>query len=565
MTDRRERDDSARTDGAGTAREADRDRSATDPTVDEDRDDAAEPDGDETLLSLRDLRTYYDEGGLLSRSPPVKAVDGVSLDIREGETLGLVGESGCGKTTLGRTLLGLETPTGGTVESDGRDLTGLSGEEARAWQRRVGMVFQDPDESLNDRQTVGRIVREPLEAHDWPTLSVAVEGSDLDGGDTVAVSGDGRVEDGAVAPDEADVTVALGDADHEVRVRDRLPLVPGDLSVSVDRGGRPTVSVAVEKSAKAIRRDRAADLLARVGLTEEHLRRYPHQFSGGQRQRVGIARALALEPDFLVLDEPVSALDVSVQARVINLLEDLQDELGLTYLFIAHDLSVVRHIADRVAVMYLGEIVEIGPTERVFEAPTHPYAAALLSAIPGSVAGAVSGVSRDRITLRGAPPNPRDPPPGCRFATRCPAKIRPDDVDAPEAVWAAVDEFRALLRERARGEDSPVAALARRLGFASDDSVATAREELFGDHRLPSQVESAVDEATDLGTDGEYAAAAARLRETLGSECDRTTPTDEPVGPDRRSKCLRNRAGREPTQATLDRRYPGGDGGPSAE
>ncbi|MFD1568054.1 ABC transporter ATP-binding protein, partial [Halolamina litorea] len=298
----------------------------------------------ETLLSVRDLRTYYESGDLVG-GQPVKAVDGVSFDVKKGETLGVVGESGCGKTTLGRTLVRLEAATDGEVRVGDDDVTTLSGEDLQAWRRNAQVVFQDPESSLNDRMTIGEIVREPLDVHDWGT--------------------------------------------------------------------------------PAQRRARVRDLLQKVGLQEEHYYRYPHQFSGGQRQRIGIARALALEPEFVVLDEPVSALDVSVQAQILNLLMDLQDDLGLTYLFIAHDLSVVRHICDRVAVMYLGNVMELGPTEQLFEDPANPYTRALLSAVPEPD----PTVESERMTLRGTPPSPRDPPEGCAFSTRCPVKIRPDGFD----------------------------------------------------------------------------------------------------------------------------------------
>src|SRR6056297_1465883 len=318
----------------------------------------------ETLVEVNGLRTYYDEGGIVD-SNPVKAVDGVDFEIKRGETLGLVGESGCGKTTLGRTRIQLESATEGEVLFDGTDITELSGAELKNWRRNTQMVFQDPESSLNDRMTVGEIVREPLDVHDWKS------------------------------PRE--------------------------------------------------RRQRVRELLDIVGLSEEHYYRYPFQFSGGQKQRIGIARALALEPDFLVLDEPVSALDVSVQAKILNLLDDLQDEFGLTYLLIAHDLSVVEHICDRVAVMYLGNIMEIGPVDAIFDEPANPYTQSLLSAIPEPDPNA----EKNRMTLRGTPPSPRDPPSGCVFSTRCPFKIRPPAYEnLDDDVWEAIEVFREVLRER---------------------------------------------------------------------------------------------------------------------
>ncbi|MGW5936560.1 ABC transporter ATP-binding protein [Streptomyces celluloflavus] len=295
----------------------------------------------EPILEVRDLVKHYPlTRGVVFRKQvgAVRAVDGVSFTLHEGETLGIVGESGCGKSTVARLLVGLERPTAGRIRYRGQDITELSGRALKAVRRDIQMVFQDPYTSLNPRMTVGDIIGEPYEIHP------------------------------EVAP-------------------------------------------------KGDRRRKVQDLLDVVGLNPEYVNRYPHQFSGGQRQRIGIARGLALRPKIIVADEPVSALDVSVQAQVVNLLERLQDEFDLSYVFIAHDLSVVRHISDRVAVMYLGRIVETGTDEQIYDHPTHPYTQALLSAVPVPDPRAREG--RTRILLTGDVPSPANPPSGCRFRTRC--------------------------------------------------------------------------------------------------------------------------------------------------
>jgi oligopeptide transport system ATP-binding protein len=316
------------------------------------------------LVEVTNLKKHFPiKSGILFQREvaAVKAVDGVSFHIYEGETLGLVGESGCGKSTTGRTILQLHRATEGSVKFEGQELTEMKGEQLRRMRRRMQMVFQDPYASLNPRMSVGRIVAEPLVVHGIGT--------------------------------------------------------------------------------KREREERVAELLELVGLNPYFVRRYPHEFSGGQRQRIGLARSLALNPKFIVADEPISALDVSIQAQVVNLLQQLQEDLGLTYLFIAHDLSMVRHLCDRVAVMYLGKIVEVAESEELYTNPLHPYTQALLSAVP--VPDPKVEEQRQRIILKGDVPSPINPPQGCNFNTRCPVSVdvcydqEPELIEVQSEHWVA--------------------------------------------------------------------------------------------------------------------------------
>ncbi|WP_049990753.1 ABC transporter ATP-binding protein [Natrinema salifodinae] len=412
--------------------------------------------GDGPLLELDGVTKYFSqESGLFAglqydpdRFPPftvdpglVKAVDDVSLEIRPGETLGLVGESGCGKSTLGRTILRLLEPTEGDIYFKGENLADLDGEELRRTRSDMQMIFQDPQSSLDPRMKVGQIVEEPMRAHGM-----------------------------------------LDDEGREAR---------------------------------------AKNLLEKVGLDPRHYNRYPHAFSGGQRQRINLARALSVDPDFVVCDEPVSALDVSIQAQVLNTMERLQEEFGLTYLFIAHDLSVIRHISDRVAVMYLGHIVELADKEELFENPQHPYTRALLDSIP------VPDPRRSdaRGVLEGEVPSPADPPSGCRFRTRCPRLIAPDQYEWTDEEWA---QTRAFMRAVKRRTFEPMPA-------------AEIQAEFF-DGALPrGQAGSIVEEAIELvATDGgagreaddeseRWAAATDLLLESFAEEsvCARERPAYE--------------------------------------
>jgi oligopeptide transport system ATP-binding protein len=317
----------------------------------------------QALLQVKGLRKYFDVSGGLFRSGKsyLKAVDGISFEIRKGETFGLVGESGCGKSTTGRTIIRLYEPTGGEVIFDGKDISILPQKDLTPYRKRIQMIFQDPYASLNGRMTVTDIVGEGIQTHKLAT------------------------------------------------------------------GGE--------------RQARIYDLLTRVGLKREHADRYPHEFSGGQRQRIGIARALAVEPELVICDEPISALDVSIQAQVVNMLEDLQDDMGLTYLFIAHDLSMVKHISDRIGVMYLGVLMEVCGSEELYSHPLHPYTKALLSAIP--IPDPDLTRAKKRTILKGDVPSPIDPPPGCRFASRCPIATDICRQETPELREMAPDHFAA--------------------------------------------------------------------------------------------------------------------------
>jgi len=371
-------------------------------------DGAEEVEFGETLVRLEGVSKHFSQGSGFLESiwpkPPVRATDDVTLEIKRGETLGLVGESGCGKSTLARTILQLIEATEGDIYFKGRNLAELSGKELREQREDMQMIFQDPQSSLDPRMKVGPIVEEPMKAHG---------------------------------------------------------LYEGE------------------------REERARELLEKVGLDPQHYNRYPHQFSGGQRQRINLARALSVNPDFIVCDEPVSALDVSIQAQVLNTMNELQDEFGLTYLFIAHDLSVIRHISDRVAVMYLGHVVEVADKEELFENPSHPYTKSLLKAIPAPDPRAEGR----EVILQGDVPSPIDPPSGCRFRTRCPNLIAPEQYDMDAEMWTRVRHF---MRE-----------VDRRTFDVSDMDEASLRDRFFPDRQPTGEVGDVVDEAMVALTDPE--------------------------------------------------------------
>jgi len=412
----------------------------------------------EVILSVEDLKKYFpvnegfissirfDRGGLIPLGiddSTVRAVDGVSFDLRRGETFGVVGESGCGKSTLARTLLDLETPTAGTIRFDGTDVTTLDRGDESWFRKNVQMVYQDPQSSLNPRRTAGSIISDPLEAAGW---------------------------------------------------------------------------------SKADRKERALELLEDVGLKREYYNRYPHEFSGGQRQRINLARALSINPDLVVADEPVSGLDMSVKAQILELMNDLQDEYGLTYLVITHDLGVVRNITDRVAVMYVGDFVEVGPTDELFARPHHPYTRELLGAVPNPDPDAPPATS----DLIGDVPSPQDPPSGCKFHTRCPEVIRPRAFD--------LDGYRSFARFR---QDLRT----KELSCALEAKAAI--EEYFSGSP-PGAVEPSIREAVERAGGGDWDGAVEALA-PHESECVAEQPLPEAVsGPNHRSACHLSVEDREP-------------------
>jgi len=542
----------------------------------------------EPLVEVRNLRKYFFEKDslldrLLGEDPvAIKAVDDVSFDVGRGETLGLVGESGCGKSTAGETLLRLQEPTDGVARFDGENVFDLDSGELREFRRNAAIVFQDPFSSLDPRMTIGETVKQPLNVHDWPRSDPAVTtearvttdgidservsvsvASDIDkvvtaenGVATVTLTVERLSENQESSLGSAEDRDADGDAgsrgtdsdddDRRVEVDDDLRVaVEEDLTVSVSRSGDDVdVTVSVGRSKKQLRTERVRELLERVGLSGDQFDRYPHEFSGGQRQRIGIARALALDPEFVVLDEPTSALDVSVQAQVLNLLEELQEEFGLTYLLISHDLSVIRHICDRVAVMYLGELVEVGPSEQLFSEPRHPYTEALLESVPRAN---TDEQEREIETLTGDVPSPRNPPSGCRFRTRCPKVIPPAGLDLDQSEFRAITTVRDRIQGREIDLEGAREYVETQLDAEASDEIVVDRlldllleADLPGRHR--EQVREAMRALVDGDGGGDWEAAEAALSE-YESICERVSPALQ-ADPDHPAAChLRDQPG----------------------
>ncbi|WP_458207448.1 ABC transporter ATP-binding protein [Haladaptatus sp. NG-SE-30] len=417
---------------------------------------------DEPILSVRGLKQHYPvtKGALRRQVGSVRAVDGIDFDLYPGETLGLIGESGSGKSTAATSLLYLEDPTDGTVRFDGDDIGAYDRTERKAFRRRAQMVFQDPTTSFDPRMTIGESVAEPLTIH------------------------------------------GMTDEDRRRRITE--------------------------------------DLLSRVGLSEDDFDQYPHELSGGQKQRVALARALILNPDLLVLDEPVSALDVSVQAEILALLSDLQSEFDLSLLLITHDMGVVREICDRVAVMYLGEIVERGPTEDLFEDPQHPYTQALVSAIPTTDPDAPD----HRMTLRGDVPDASSPPSGCSFHPRCPAVIPPEGYDFEQDHWRSVMDLRVAVADDDVNLDS-LRQLAVAQGAAeSEDAVSDdqLRSAIRAEYDIPDELrdenaEAVLSSALSDIVSGDVAGADERLRSQFSTVCEGETPIEQETGAGHPAAC----------------------------
>jgi len=429
-------------------------------------DDGSADAGETPVLSVESLKRHFsqDEGildRLLGGTGRVRAVDGVDLQVHEGEVLAVVGESGCGKSTLAETIVGLNEPTAGSVHYRGEPVDGLSDRAMRPHRADIQMVFQDPLASLNPRQTVGQILRAPMQVH------------------------------------------GIG-ADAEDRAR------------------------------------RVEDALEEVGLEAHHTSRYPHQFSGGQQQRIAIARSLTVDPDLLIADEPVSSLDVSVQAQILSLLERLRRERDIAMVFIAHDLSVVKYVADRVLVMYLGEVAETAPTDDLFASPSHPYTKSLLSAVPRI--GVDEGVD-DRVILRGTPPSPVSPPDGCRFHTRCPALIPPTNWEGSQAQFLNVFQLRTRLED---GEID-VEAVSDRLRAEDETATTTVSERILTNNidaspdALPGETRRTLQAAVDAYVEDGPSAAAESLSEskTLQTPCETDVPQETRVGDDHVAACHR--------------------------